>query len=110
VTRIALERAGYRVLEATNGVEALKLWEENRGTVSLLLTDLVMPEGVTGQQLARRLQREKAQLKVVFTSGYSTEIAGRDLELRAGENFLQKPFSQHQLLETVRGCLDHVAV
>jgi PAS domain S-box-containing protein len=109
VARSALEKYGYQVLEAENGAAALAVWQANRGTVALLLTDLVMPEGVTGQQLARRLQEQERGLRVIFTSGYSTEIAGRELELRPGENFLQKPFTQDQLLETVRRSLDQPA-
>ena len=105
-TRVFLERNGYRVLEAANGVEALKIWAEHPGAVALLLTDLVMPGGISGQELARRLQADRPQLKVIFTSGYSAEIAGKQLQLHHGENFLQKPFASDQLLETVRRCLD----
>lgn len=101
-----LQRHGYRVLAAPNGVQALKLWEKNQSSVALLLTDLVMPAGVSGQELASRLQQDKPQLKVVFTSGYSAEMAGRQLELHPGESFLQKPFPPRQLLETIRQCLD----
>jgi CheY-like chemotaxis protein len=103
--RTILERHGYRVLTAANGGKALNLWQEHRGTVSLLLTDLVMP-GVDGWELARRLQTDNPGLKVVFISGYSAEIAGRELQLRPGENFVQKPFGANQLLDTIRRCLD----
>jgi PAS domain S-box-containing protein len=103
--RMVLERAGYRVVEATNGVEALQMWEEHRGEVALLLTDLVLPQGIRGQELARRLREQSPQLKVLFTSGYSAEIAGHQLTLCGGETFLQKPFSHDQLLETVHQCL-----
>ena len=65
-----------------------------------------MPGGMTGQQLARELQMASADLKVVYITGYSAEIAGRTLELRAGENFLQKPFAPDMLLETIRRSLD----
>ncbi len=106
VTRILLERSGYRVIEAINGVEALKAWEAHGSSVSLLLTDMVMPDGLSGQQLARRLQQDNPNLKVIFTSGYSVEIAGRELDLRSGEYFIEKPFPAEQLLQTVRQCLD----
>jgi len=106
LTRVILERHGYKVLEAVNGVEALHVWREQREAVALLLTDLVMPAGMSGQQLARQIHVEKPDLKVVFTSGYSAEIAGRELQLRSGETFLQKPFASDQLLETIRRCLD----
>jgi two-component system cell cycle sensor histidine kinase/response regulator CckA len=106
LTRAILERRGYRVLEAANGVEALDLWPKHREQIALLLTDMVMPAGMSGQQLARRLQQDNPRLKVVFISGYSAETAGREIELNSGQNFVQKPFPPDQLLETVRRCLD----
>ena len=65
-----------------------------------------MPSGLIGQQLAVRLQTDGPQLKVIFTSGYSADIAGREIELRSSENFLQKPFAPEQLLAAVRRSLD----
>jgi two-component system cell cycle sensor histidine kinase/response regulator CckA len=56
--------------------------------------------------LAKRLQEEAPALKVIYTSGYSVEMAGGQRELRAGKNFLQKPIAVAALLETVRKCLD----
>jgi CheY-like chemotaxis protein len=103
---VILERAGYRVFEAANGVEALRVWERNRDAIQLLLTDIVMPEGITGRELAVRLQAMDPGLRVVFTSGYSAEIAGSDLTLKPGQRFIQKPWLTDQLLETVRQCLD----
>ncbi|MGA2244642.1 MAG: PAS domain S-box protein [Verrucomicrobiota bacterium] len=105
-TRKLLERYGYQVLEAPNGIEALKCWEENDKAVSLLLTDLVMPAGVSGQELARQLVARQPELKVIYASGYSVDIAGRDFQLRQGEAFVQKPCPTVQLMETVRKCLD----
>ena len=106
LTRVVLERAGYRVLEAAQGVEALQIWEREAPTIHLLLTDIVMPEGLSGLELAARLQTNKPGLRVIFTSGYSEEIAGRELALQEGQNFLQKPASPQHILETVRRCLD----
>jgi PAS domain S-box-containing protein len=106
LTRELLEENGYHVIEAGSGPEALQIWEGNGQGVELLVTDLVMPGGITGQRLARQLQSASPNLKVVFMSGYSSEIAGRTLELKSGENFLQKPFAPFQLLETVRRSLD----
>jgi two-component system cell cycle sensor histidine kinase/response regulator CckA len=101
-----LTRYGYTVLEAATGTEALKVWEANRASVSLLVTDLVMPAGVSGRQLAGKLQGEKPELKVLYISGYSAEIAGREIELQAGENFMQKPFRPEDFLQTIRTCLE----
>ena len=106
LVRAILQRRGYTVIEASSGVEALKLWDAHRDRVSLVLTDLVMPDGVSGQELARRLRADMPGLRVVFSSGYSAEIAGRELKLGVGENFLQKPFSADTLSEIVRRALD----
>jgi two-component system, cell cycle sensor histidine kinase and response regulator CckA len=106
LTCAVLERAGYRVLEAPNGIAALKIWEQHQDSIGLLLTDMVMPEGVSGRDLAARLRARNPNLRVVFTSGYSSDIAGRELSLRERQYFLQKPASSQQLLETVRRCLD----
>jgi CheY-like chemotaxis protein len=106
LTRTILERHGYTVLDCAHGLEALKLWEKNRPAIALLLTDLVMPSNLSGDELARRLRQEKQQLKCIFMSGYSAEFAGREMKLRPGESFLQKPFSPGKLLETIRSLLD----
>ena len=65
-----------------------------------------MPEGMTGSDLAEKLQAEKPGLKAIFTSGYSAAIAGGQLPWEEGQNFIQKPSSPQQLLQTVRRCLD----
>lgn len=106
MTRTLLERQGYTVIEAANGVDAVQIWQQHRDAVDLLLTDLVMPAGMTGQQLARELQASKPGLRVVFTSGYSAEIAGVEIHLRSGESFLQKPCLPALLLETIRKTLE----
>ena len=104
--RAILRRHGYRVIEALHGVDALAQWERCRDQVSLLLTDLVMPAGIGGHELARRLVADRPDLKVIYMSGYSAELAGRELRLGRRETFLQKPFPPELLLETVRRCLD----
>lgn len=106
LTRLLLERRGYRVLEAADGLEAQRVWAENQDRIALLLTDLIMPGGVDGRELAARLQSQKPGLKVLFTSGYSVEIAGRELLLNAGQNFVQKPCPPDLLAQAVRNCLD----
>jgi len=104
VTRVILEVHGYRVLEASDGRQALELWQQHRETIQLLFTDMVMPEGMSGRELSQRLRADRPQLKVLYTSGYSAELAGQ--ELPPGASFLQKPCSAELLLETVRRCLD----
>lgn len=105
LTRAVLETNGYQVSDAEDGAKAQEIWREHHGRVALLLTDLVMP-GMDGLELAAILQRQAPGLKVIFTSGYSAEIAGRDLKLGAGQYFLQKPFQPHHLLTMVRNALD----
>lgn len=106
LTRAMLERSGYTVLEAAHGVEALQVWERHKGEIRLVLTDIVMPEHINGLELAARLQSLDPKLRVIFTSGYNADMAGRRLSLREGQNFIQKPYSPQQLMETVRHCLD----
>jgi len=100
-----LQRFGYRVLPTESGVEALKVWQNNKDRIHLLLTDIVMPDGMTGYELARRLQAEKPQLKVIYTSGYSADLGGRHSLLVEGVNFLQKPYAPQELAEILRNSL-----
>jgi len=104
--RHVLERYGYRVLEASAGVEALALWHQHHQDVALLLTDVVMPAGLSGQELAEQFKTQKPGLKVIYTSGYSVQSAGDGLELTDGLTFLQKPFDADKLALAVRKCLD----
>ncbi|MEW6322956.1 MAG: PAS domain S-box protein [Acidobacteriota bacterium] len=106
VTRLALERVGYRILEAGDAAEARRVWRAHQRDIALLLTDLVMPGGTTGQQLAAELCAERPALKVVYFSGYSPNLAGRELALGSGHRFLQKPFSAADLRQLVRQYLD----
>ena len=104
--RKMLTRHGYTVLEAADGVEALAVWRKHPGTIALLISDLVMPGGMSGQELANQLLAEQPKLKTVLMSGYSAEIAGRELNLRAGMMFLQKPIATEALLAAIRRCLE----
>jgi PAS domain S-box-containing protein len=109
LARMVLEQKGYRVIEADSGLSALELWQQHRDTIDLLLTDMVMPGGISGQELARRLLSEKPGLKVVYNSGYTDEMLGENSPLRDNPNFMEKPFGPHRLLKQVRDCLDGVA-
>jgi two-component system cell cycle sensor histidine kinase/response regulator CckA len=100
IAREFLESGGYQVIEAKDGKEAVLLAAQHRGKIQLLVTDMVMP-GMTGQELAIRLQSEHPGLCVIFMSGYSehaaTEMANADPSVR----LLTKPFSRAALLRTV---------
>ncbi len=105
-TQRLLGRQGIRVLEASNGPEALRVWQQHFEDVDLLLTDIVMPQGLTGLELSKILQTQKPGLRVIFCSGYSSDIAGRVIDLPSSQSFLQKPFSPALLLETIRKSLN----
>jgi PAS domain S-box-containing protein len=104
----ALSQLGYRVREAANGAEALQIWQAHRDEIDLLLTDLVMPGGMTGKALGEQLLRENPKLKVIYASGYSAEVAGKNFPLEEGVNFLPKPFQAQVLAQTIRNCLDKI--
>lgn len=106
LTRMLLERSGYKVLLAADGVEAKKVWQQHRDDIKLLLTDVVMPGGLNGHELGDHFQAENPKLKVILTSGYSPEIAGKELKLKSGQKFLQKPAQPRLLMETIRQSLD----
>ena len=106
--RIALSRFGYRVLEASNGPEALEVWKQHRAEIRLLLTDLVMPGGLTGKELGEQLLQQDPKLKVIYASGYSADSADKDFSMEEGVNFLTKPFAVNKLAQTVRNCLDKI--
>ena len=96
----ALMRAGYRVHEARNGNEAMRLFEQHGDSVDLVLTDMRMPF-MGGAELARHLRARRKTLKLLCISGYP---GGSDLEF--SEDFLAKPFSRDELLAKVREILD----
>jgi PAS domain S-box-containing protein len=102
-TRMLLEIHDYEIVEARNGPDALRVWEERGDQIDLLFTDLTMPDGLDGRQLALELRKRRPGLKVVLTSGYSVHVAGRTLD--AGERFLMKPSTLPALLEAVDGAL-----
>jgi PAS domain S-box-containing protein len=101
-----LRHYGYRVLEAGHGKAALEVWRSHAHEIDLLLTDMMMPEGISGWELAAKLQAERPSLKVIYTSGYSVDLLARDGELGEGVHFLPKPYQPHVLAKTVRDCLD----
>ncbi len=97
---------GYKVWQAASGKDALGVWQEHKKEISLLLTDLVMPGNMNGHDLAEKLCAERSRLKVIFTSGYSADIVGKNFKLEPDLNFLQKPYHPQTLALTVRRCLD----
>jgi len=100
-----LDNAGFRVLEATNGNEAEKLFEHHADSIDLVLTDVVMP-GCGGPELLGRLQVHRPDLKVLYMSGYTEQSAAHTAGFDRGLPFVQKPFSSSELLRQVREALD----
>ena len=105
LARGILKSYGYEVLDARSGVEALRLWAQHDTRIDLLLTDIVMP-AMSGLDLAKKLRQEKHDLKVLYSSGYSIEVAGQDFGLTDGMAFLKKPYQPAALAQKVRECLD----
>jgi two-component system, cell cycle sensor histidine kinase and response regulator CckA len=101
-----LRSLGYEVLEASSGVEAIQVWDQHGRKVDLLLTDLVMPDGLTGRDVAKKMQTQASGLKVIYTSGYTPDSSGTTFVFQEGANFLQKPCPPARLAQTVRRCLD----
>jgi CheY-like chemotaxis protein len=97
----ALSALGYHVLSAANGREALEIWATRRQEIDLLLTDVVMPESISGRELAHTLMIDKPDLKIIFTSGYSAELIGPEFERGKGYGFLAKPYLTDHLVKFV---------
>ena len=106
VVGCSLKLLGYRVIEAENGRIALKLWQEHGRQIDLLLTDMIMPEGMTGLDLAENLRAQKPNLKVIISSGYNVEMTGQGRPLAGGVTYLQKPYEAEVLSKAIRDCLE----
>jgi len=103
--RSVLQDYGYRVLEAQDGEEALRLFEQHEGPIHLLLTDVVMP-GMNGRELAESLQPLQPKMKVLYMSGYTDNAVVQHGVLEPGMSFIQKPFTPKDLASEVRKVLD----
>ena len=101
-----LQSQGYRILEAESGVRALEVWRQHRKQIALLLTDVVMPDCINGRELAEKIWSEQPNLKVIFTSGYSADVVGKNRPPNRGFNYVQKPYHPRKLAVAVRDCLD----
>src|SRR4029077_17387241 len=99
MARCTLEDGGYRVIEAADGREALNIWDRSSADIDLVVTDMVMPNGVSGGALARTLQAREPGLQVICTSGYDPEYFERDLPSNSNITFLPKPYLPNRLLE-----------
>jgi two-component system cell cycle sensor histidine kinase/response regulator CckA len=105
LTRTVLKQRGYKILEAENGEDALRISKEHEGSIDLMITDVVMPK-MSGKETAERLQPLHPQMKVIYMSGYTDDAIVHHGVLAAGLNFLEKPFSLEGLARKVREVLD----
>jgi PAS domain S-box-containing protein len=105
IAQKALQLYAYRVLEAKEGVEALRVCEEHQGPIHLILTDVVMP-GMGGRELAEQLQSLRPEIKVLYMSGYTDDAIVHHGVLAPGVNFIEKPFLPEALAKKVREVLD----
>jgi CheY-like chemotaxis protein len=100
-----LAEYGYRIRSAADGPSAMQIVNSDV-PIDLLLTDVLMPNGMTGEQLAERAQQRRADLRVLFTSGYPRGILHANGQLQFGVPLLRKPYKQIELARAVRRQLD----
>ena len=109
LAHLILEECGYVIYEAANGPEALDIWDRHRNKIDLLLTDMVMPQNVSGVELAENLLAQKPTLKIIFASGYTVDdVSTAFLHKNNHARFLQKPYNRTHLARTVRQTLDGI--
>ena len=106
MAHVILQDCGYNIIEASSGRHALSVWEQHKDVIDLLLTDMVMPEGVSGMELATRLLKAKPDLKIIFASGYSMDDLDPAFLKEHQVIFLQKPYTHLSLAKAVRDSLD----
>ena len=102
---VILANQGYKVLGAANATKALEIWKIHHREIRLLLSDVVMPDGINGLELSNRLLEEKPDLKVILSSGYSPQVAGRDLTRMDKLAYLQKPYAPQSLIDVIHQSL-----
>jgi len=105
LTALCLRKLGYAVLEAGNGWEALRLWEQHHQEIALLFTDMRLPGNMTGLDLAMRLKKEKGSLKVIGSSGYNVDLTESAQAAEQEITRLPKPYAPTALAKAVRRCL-----
>ena len=105
LARQFLEKQGYRVIDAADGAVAMQIAVAHEGVIHLLLTDVIMP-GMNGRELAQHILEIRPNVKVLYMSGYTENVIGRNGTLDAGVRLLQKPFTLRDLKSKVREVLD----
>jgi CheY-like chemotaxis protein len=103
--RSILEGCGYNIVEADTAKKAFDVWKEMDGRIDLMLTDITLPRGLTGVELAKRLLEDQPHLKVIFTTGRLINQADQQMLARMNARFLQKPFQHTDLIQVVNDML-----
>lgn len=102
IMRQLLKHCGCHVIEAGDAREGYAKWKEHRDVIDLLVTDIVMPGGATGHDLARQLLDEQPDLRVIYSSGYSADLFQQGSDLVPGRNFLPKPYDAESVVRLIR--------
>ena len=105
MAREILRERGYRVLEAADGPEAMRVCEQRGEPIDLLLTDVIMPL-MSGRELAERVRNARKEMRVIYMSGYTDDVIAYHGDLGPDTDFLQKPFAPEALTRKVREVLD----
>jgi signal transduction histidine kinase/CheY-like chemotaxis protein len=101
-----LRQSGYRMLEASNATEALKVWGDHLQEIDLLFTDMTMPGGMNGSELCRRLRQDKPELKVIISSGYHVDRGEREDATDAHILYLPKPCASTAVIGAIKSCFE----
>lgn len=96
----------YRILTAASGLEAVEVWNQHKDDISMLFTDIVMPQSLSGIDIGERFLQEKPSLKVIYTSGYSLNVIPKSIMIRRSGIFIPKPYTPSVLAKVIRQTLD----
>lgn len=105
MTTMYLEAEGYRVVGASDGAEAVTLWQKYGVEIGLVLTDVIMPGCLNGQQLVKRLKADRPDLQAIVVSGRPSDLLEEETCLGTTMRFVQKPYRLRDLADVVHDCL-----
>ena len=97
----ALTNKGYKMLEAVNGEDALKVISDYKGKIDVIISDVIMP-GMNGPEMVEKILAQYPDIKIIFISGYTEDALSKDQLDNHQVNFLAKPFSLKQLASKVK--------
>lgn len=106
LARMVLENSGYHVLEAASGDEALKLWQQKKESVDLVLTDMIMPGSLSGPQVAQMMRADNPALQVIYSSGYSMDAMVDTTGDSDPRSYLPKPYVPSTLIKAIKTRLE----